>query len=72
MRPIRQEEYALSSRISAQGWSTESVELAAFIEEPGLVNSSAKGVKRFLAEIEGEPIHGHDRNFTRQCVAAKC
>jgi N-acetylglutamate synthase-like GNAT family acetyltransferase len=56
VRPIREDEVPLWSRIAAQGWASDSPELGAFLENIGAVMSRARGVTSFFAERDGEPI----------------
>jgi hypothetical protein len=42
--------------VAAEGWSSESAELGAFIGDFGRVMTRARGVHCFLAELDGEPI----------------
>jgi hypothetical protein len=56
VREIQREEGPLWARIAGEGWSSESAELAAFIEAFGRLMVHAEGVHCFLAEIEGRPI----------------
>lgn len=46
----------LWSRVAGAGWSSESPELAAFVERFGQVITRARGTHCFLAELAGEPI----------------
>lgn len=56
VREVRGEEAALWSRIAGEGWSSESAELASFIEAFGPVMARAEGIHCFLAEIEGRVV----------------
>ena len=56
VRPIREDEVPLWSRIAAQGWASDSPELGDFLENIGVVMSRARGVTSFFAERDGEPI----------------
>lgn len=56
VREIRAEDADLWSRTAGEGWSSESAELAEFIEAFGRVLTRAAGVHCFLAELEGRPI----------------
>lgn len=44
------------SQVAGEGWSSESAELAAFVENFGRVITRAAGVHCFLAELDGRPI----------------
>lgn len=55
-RAIDGAESGIWARIAAEGWSTESEELAAFVESFGRLIVNATGVHCFLAERDGEPI----------------
>jgi hypothetical protein len=55
-REIEVGERELWPRIAAQGWESESVELAEFMEAIGKVLTRAAGVHCFLAEENGRPI----------------
>lgn len=55
-RRIEAGEDGLWARVAAEGWSSESPELAAFIEDMGRVLANAHGYSCFLAEREGRPI----------------
>ncbi len=56
VRKIGPDEGPLWSRSAGEGWSSESAELAGFIEAFGRVMVQAAGVHCFLAEIEGRPV----------------
>lgn len=56
VREIRPEEGPLWARIAGEGWSSESAELAGFIEAFGRIMARADGIHCFLAEIEGRPV----------------
>jgi GNAT superfamily N-acetyltransferase len=56
VRLIDESESALWARVAAEGWSSESVELASFVENLGIVISRSRGVFCFLAEAGNEPI----------------
>ncbi|MGD9549218.1 MAG: GNAT family N-acetyltransferase [Candidatus Krumholzibacteriia bacterium] len=56
VRKIGPDEGPLWSRIAGEGWSSESAELAGFIEAFGLIMAQAAGVHCFLAEIMGRPV----------------
>ncbi|MBU2503138.1 hypothetical protein KJ682_17545 [bacterium] len=56
VREIGPEEGPLWSRIAGEGWSSESAELAGFIEAFGRIMAQAAGVHCFLAEIGGRPV----------------
>lgn len=56
VRKIGPEEGSQWSRTAGEGWSSESAELAGFIEAFGLIMVQAAGVHCFLAEIEGRPV----------------
>jgi hypothetical protein len=42
--------------VAAQGWNTESPDLAEFVRDLGLVMSHAAGSHCFLAELNGRPV----------------
>lgn len=56
VRRIDASEAGLWARVAAEGWSSESAELAAFVEQFGLVAADARGMQCFLAEIDGQPV----------------
>lgn len=56
VRVIGAADTELWSRVAGQGWSSESPELAAFVERFGRVITRARGTHCFLAELGGEPI----------------
>jgi hypothetical protein len=56
VREIRPDEGALWARTSGEGWSSESPELASFVESFGRVIVRAAGVHCFLAEIDGRAV----------------
>jgi GNAT superfamily N-acetyltransferase len=49
-------ETGLWSRVAGQGWSSESPELGTFMEDFGGVVARARGVRCFLAELDGRPV----------------
>ncbi|OUJ73296.1 GNAT family protein [Hymenobacter crusticola] len=55
-RLIEAGEAALWARISAQGWSAETLDLSDFMLEFGQVTASSAGSFPFLAELDSEPI----------------
>lgn len=55
-RTIRTDEAETWSRVAADGWGSDSPELAAFIERFGRIITRATSVHCFLAEHDGEPI----------------
>jgi GNAT superfamily N-acetyltransferase len=55
-REIGPDEAGLWARIAREGWSSESEELANFVEAFGPVVARATGVHCFLAELDGCPI----------------
>lgn len=55
-RAIRDGETELWCSVAAEGWSSESAELSAFVRDFGRVISRAHGVHCFIAELDGEPI----------------
>jgi GNAT superfamily N-acetyltransferase len=55
-REIRPDEGELWSRTAAEGWSSDSAELAAFTEGLGPVLTRASGTHCFLAEAGGRPV----------------
>lgn len=56
VRRIETSQSELWSRIAGEGWSSESAELAAFVEAFGGIITQAEGVHCFLAERDGRPI----------------
>ncbi len=56
IRRIQESETPLWARVAGQGWSSESAELAAFVEDFGNVIGRTRGVHCFLAELNGQPI----------------
>jgi GNAT superfamily N-acetyltransferase len=56
VRVIDSGEAALWAQTAARGWSSESAELARFVEDIGSVIAQSHGVTCFLAELEGQPI----------------
>jgi hypothetical protein len=56
VREIRPDESPLWARTSGEGWSSESPELAGFVEAFGQVIVRAEGVHCFLAEIGGKAV----------------
>ena len=56
VRQIDGAEASLWANVAAQGWSSESDELAAFVEQIGLTMAKARGVYCFVAELDGRPI----------------
>jgi hypothetical protein len=56
VRRIDESESAAWAGVSAEGWSSEGTELAAFVEDLGLVTSRARCVHCFLAELDQVPI----------------
>lgn len=56
VRRIDASEIDLWSRVAAEGWSSESVELATIVEGFGQVIGHARGAHCFLAYHEGRPI----------------
>jgi GNAT superfamily N-acetyltransferase len=56
VRPIREDEVPLWSRIAAQGWASDAPELGAFLESLGAIIGRARNVTSFFAELDGAPI----------------
>lgn len=56
VRRIDPEEAELWATVAAEGWSSESAELSAFIYDLGQVIARSQGTSCFLAELEGEPV----------------
>jgi hypothetical protein len=56
VREIRPDEWSRWSRTAGEGWSSESPELATFVEAFAHVLIRADGVKCFVAEIEGRAV----------------
>ncbi|HET9515557.1 MAG TPA: GNAT family N-acetyltransferase, partial [Gemmatimonadales bacterium] len=46
----------LWARVAGQGWSSESPELGTFLADVGAVVARARGVRCFLAELDGRPV----------------
>ena len=55
-RVIEKNESGLWTRTAAEGWGSESEELAAFIGDIGAVITHARGVQCFVAELDGKAI----------------
>ena len=68
VRRINESEAALWSRVAAEGWSSESAELASFVENLGFVITQSKGVTCFLAEAGNEPIAAAALNMASNVV----
>lgn len=49
-------EIGLWARVAGEGWSSESPELGTFMEDFGAVVAGARGVRCFLAELDGRPV----------------
>lgn len=56
VRVVTDSETELWAWVAGEGWSSESAELAAFVEDFGLVIGRTRGAYCFLAELDGEPI----------------
>lgn len=56
VREIDDDEADLWARTAGEGWSSESAELAAFVESFGRIITRAEGVHCFLAEAGGRPV----------------
>ena len=56
VRQVSTADSAQWARLSAQGWSSEGTELAAFVEQLGRVIAQARGVHCFIAEADEQPI----------------
>lgn len=56
VRQIDNSESSLWANVAAQGWNSESAELASFVEQIGLILSKTSGVYCFFAELDGQPI----------------
>src|SRR5690606_11849184 len=56
VRETARDEAGMWSRIAVEGWSTESPELAGFLEAFGRIVTEAEGVHCFLAELDGLPV----------------
>lgn len=56
IRQVGASDAALWARIAGHGWSSESLLLAEFVEQIGLVMAMSQGVHCFLAELDGQPI----------------
>jgi GNAT superfamily N-acetyltransferase len=55
VRRIGADEGKLWARVAAEGWSSESPDIAAFVREMGQVSARAEGTFCFVAELDGEP-----------------
>jgi GNAT superfamily N-acetyltransferase len=56
VRRVGPDEVDLWARVAADGWSSESPELAAFVLQMGQVSARSEGTHCFLAELDGEPV----------------
>lgn len=56
VREVTETEHELWARTAGEGWSSESRELADFVESFGAVITRADAVHCFLAERDGQPI----------------
>ncbi len=56
VRSVGADDAALYSRISLQGWTSESPELAPFFEDFGSITTRAHGTHCFLGELDSRPI----------------
>jgi GNAT superfamily N-acetyltransferase len=56
VREMGDDERGIWARTAGEGWSSESPELAAFVESFGQVITRADGVHCFIAELEGRPV----------------
>jgi hypothetical protein len=56
VRVVTDSETKLWARVAGEGWSSESQELAAFVEGFGLIIGRTRGAHCFLAELDGDPI----------------
>jgi GNAT superfamily N-acetyltransferase len=56
VRLVGVEEADLWARVAADGWSSESPDLAGFVLEMGRVSARSEGTHCFLAELDGEPV----------------
>ena len=56
VRRVEMDEADLWARVGADGWASESPDLAEFFLEIGRVMARARGVHCFLAEADGQPI----------------
>lgn len=56
VRRIEPGEVDLWASVSAQGWSSESAELAGFVLEMGKISGRSEGTVCFLAELDGQPV----------------
>jgi GNAT superfamily N-acetyltransferase len=50
------DEVDLWARVAAEGWSSESPEIAGFVLEMGQVSARSEGTHCFLAELDGAPV----------------
>lgn len=55
VRRVGPEEADLWAQVSADGWSSESSEIAGFVLEMGQVSARSEGTHCFLAELDGAP-----------------
>jgi hypothetical protein len=56
VRVVTDSETKLWARVAGEGWSSESEELAAFVEGFGLIIGRTRGAHCFLAELDGDPV----------------
>lgn len=56
VRCVGVDEAGVWARVVADGWSSESPEIAAFVLEMGQVSARSEGTRCFLAELDGEPV----------------
>ncbi len=64
VRAIEEHESPNWCRVAAQGWGSESAELASLVESLSAVMTHARGVTCFLAELDGEPVAAGALNIT--------
>lgn len=56
VRVVTENEFGLWARTAGIGWSSESAELAEFVEGFGRTMARARGMTCFLAELDGAPV----------------
>lgn len=56
VRRIQPDEVDLWASVAAEGWSSESAEVAGFVLEMGKISARSEGTACFLAELDGYPV----------------
>lgn len=64
VRVVSEGGIAAWARVAGQGWSSESAEIATFVEALGGIIGRARGVHCFLAERDGRPIAAAGLNLS--------